>query len=70
MSSLTIVHQQFPTILPETAKVGDHYTLTVTGTIRRIEADEIDATPHGGPPNVLHGQREIELTVTAIGRQT
>lgn len=66
MSHLTITRQQFPSVVPADAKVGDTIAFTVTGTIRRIEADLVDVSACDGHEYML-GPVETEVALkTAV----
>lgn len=68
MTELTIIREEFPTIIPSDAKVGDPIVLKVTGVIRRIEGEAVDVSGYGKHESAI-GRTEVEILVADIERE-
>jgi hypothetical protein len=61
---LIVNREEYPTLIPDTAAVGERYRVTLTGVVRRIEGELIDTTSIDGPDYSI-GESEVELLVIA-----
>ena len=65
MSELRIDNDQFPRALPAQARVGDEVTLTIRGTIHRIEAQIVDVSTIDGK-GYLQGGVDTSILIAEI----
>jgi len=68
-TTLVVSREQFPRVVPVEAKVGDTISFSVSGVVRRVEADLVDVTPLGGRLSFALGGVDVEVTVTRLERK-
>jgi hypothetical protein len=63
MTTLDINREVFPGLFPGGVQLGDEVTLTVTGTIHKLESEPIDVSSFGGRPTILPGASIVGIVV-------
>ena len=68
-TTLVVNREQFPKVVPVEAKVGDTISFSVSGVVRRVEADLVDVSSLGGRLSFALGGVDVEVTVTRLERK-
>lgn len=62
---LIVNRQEYPTLIPDTATVGDRFRITITGVVRRVEGELIETSTYRDGPDFSIGESEVELLIVA-----
>lgn len=65
-ATLSVNVATYPAIKPMDRHIGETLTITLRGTVARIDGRMVDATGYDKPVTVLSGDAEVELIITDL----